>query len=223
MSKVIEQVVSIDARGFLRFIASTATSLKVKQFSFVDIFVDRTGKRVGLKLAKKERPGSFRLLDHGGRSLVFIKGALNEVKLPTKPGQSKAIESEGMIILSGKSTKTGAWEFFPCRNSPSIPMASLDSRGTLILDRNCTAALEIPTFDTASAEFDAKKKDLTLTVVKKKGQLNIRAVGSHANISLMGTLSSFGIPLPKARMRLVCTLKGHTVKFSLADLARPTR
>jgi hypothetical protein len=128
-----------------------------------------------------------------------------------------------MTIISGKSTKTGAWEFFPCRNSASIPMASLDARGTLILDRNCTSALEIPAFDTASSEFDAKKKELTLTVLKKKGDLNIRAVGSHANISLMGTLSSFGIPLPKKSVRLVCTLKGQTVKVSLADLANPTR
>jgi hypothetical protein len=223
MAKLTEYPVSIDARGFLRFVSATATGLKVAQFPFVDIYLDRAGKRVGLKLSRKEQPGSFRMLDHEGRHLVFVKGALSEVKLPTKSGRTVVSVEKDMLVLSGKSSKVGKWEFFPCRNSPNIPMASLDSRGTLILDRNCTSTLDIPALDTASADFDSKKKVMTLTLAKSKGDLNIRSIGSHANISLMGTLSSFGLPLPKARMRLVCTLKGKTVSFNLADLARSTR
>lgn len=223
MAKTTELLVSIDARGFLRFVSATATTLKVTQFGFVDIFVDRQGKRVALKLSKKEQPGSFRLLDHEGRHLVFVKGALSEAKLPTKAGRVSLTIEKDLLIISGKSSKVGSWEPFACRNSPNIPMASLDSRGTLILDRNCTTTLGIPGVDTASANYDAKKKEMTLTLVKSKGDLNVRAIGSHANISLMGTLSSVGLPLPKARLRLVCALKGKTVSFNLSDLARSTR
>jgi len=223
MAKPSEFSASLDARGFLRFIAATAVSLKVEQYSFVDVYIDRVGKRVALKLSKKEQPGSFRLLNHDGRFLIFAKGALSEVKLSTKSGLVTLHVEKDLLIISGKSTKTGAWEFLACRNSPNIPMASIDSRGTLILDRNCTTALGIPENDTASSEYDAKKKEITLTLQKKKGDLNVRAVGSHANISLMGTLSSFGLSLPEARLRVVCVLKGKTVKFNVADLARATR
>lgn len=223
MAKITEFPVSIDARGFLRFVSATATALKVSQYPYVDIYLDRQGKRVGLKLSRKEQPGSFRMLDHEGRHLVFVKGALGEVKLPTKSGRTELTTDKEMLVLSGKNSKAVKWEFFPCRNSPNIPMASLDSRGTLILDRNCTNNLDIPNLDTANAEYDAKKKIMTLALVKGKGDLNIRAIGSHANISLMGTLSSFGLPLPKARTRVVCTLKGKTVSFNLSDLARSTR
>lgn len=223
MAKITEFPVSVDARGFLRFVSVTATSLKVAKFPFVDIYVDRAGKRVGLKLSSKEQPGSFRMLNHEGRFLVFVKGALAEVGLPTQAGRSVLHSEKNMLVISGKGSKVGKWEFFACRNSPNIPMASLDSRGTLILDRNCTSTLDIPTLDTASAEYDTRKKVMKLTLAKAKGDLNIRAIGSHANISLMGTLSSFGLPLPKARMRVVCVLKGRTVSFNLADLARSTR
>jgi hypothetical protein len=223
MAKMTEFTISIDARGFLRFVAATAAALKVQNFGFADIFIDKKGKRVGLKLSNKEKPGSFRLLDHEGRHLVFIKGALVEAKLPTKSGRFNMVLENGMLILAGKSSSKGEWVLFPCRNSPNIPMASLDSRGTLILDRNCTSALQIPKVDTATASFDAKKKEMTLTLVKSKGDLNVRSIGSHANISLMGTLSSYGLKLPKASVRFVCTLDGKTVRFNLASLAPATR
>jgi hypothetical protein len=102
-------------------------------------------------------------------------------------------------------------------------MASLDSRGTLILDRNCIVPLGIPGNDTVSANYDAKKKTLRLELHRKKGDMNVRLVGNHANISLMGTLSSFGIPLPKTRLRLVCAIKDSVVKINLSDLDSSTR
>jgi len=223
MPKIQDMTATIDARGFLRFVSATATTLDITKFPFVDLYIDRTGKRVAMQLSRKEQPGSFRLLDHEGRYLVFIKGALTEAKMSAKPGRLELVRDGKNLVISGKSAKTGTWEYFPCRNSPTIPMASLDSRGTLILDRNCTKALGIPAVDTASAEYDSKKKEITLSLQKKKGDLNVRAVGSHANISLMGTLSSFGIPLPTGRIRTACAIQGKAVKFSVADLLRSTR
>jgi len=223
MPKPTDQIVSIDARGFLRFVSATASTLNVEKFSYVDLYVDKIGKRIALKLSKKEQPGSFRLLEHEDRRLVFVKGALSEAGQASKSGRVTLTTDGDLLVLAGKSGKTGSWEVFPCRNSPSIPMASLDSRGTLILDRNCIEPLNIPSNDTATATYDAKKKELSFTLQKKKGDLNVRVVGSHANISLMGTLSSYGLPLPKSRLRLLCAIKGSVVKINLEDLAHSTR
>lgn len=213
---------NLDSRGFLRFSAEAFQSLRLSQFSLVDLFVDPVGKRIALKLTKKEKPGSFRLLEFHGRPMVYIKGAMSHVKLSLKTQEHILQEEAGMLVLSGRSTKTGAWQFFPCRNSASIPMASIDHRGTLILDRHSTKALDIPRNSSATATYDTRKKELSLQVSPAQGELNIRAVGSHANISLMGTLSSLGLVRPKNRIRLACTIQGNQVRFSTVDL-QPTR
>ncbi|HSQ41624.1 MAG TPA: hypothetical protein VLM37_05025 [Fibrobacteraceae bacterium] len=219
MAKEKDIPASIDARGFLRFVAESTTDQKAFKFPFVNIFVDPIGRRVALELVKTEKPGSFRIVNHDGRRLVFIKGAINKAKGTMKAGSSTLSQEGSKYILSlSKTTKAGAWQFFPCRNSPSIPMASLDSRGTLILDRNCTSSLGIPVFNSADVDFDKRTNKMSLDFKKDKGQLNVRSVGTHANISLMGSLRQNGKPLPKSSIRLVCEIKNHKLKFSVAGL-----
>ena len=221
MAKSSQLVVSLDARGFIRFVSESVVALNLSKFPFADIYADQLGKRVGVKLTKKEQAGSFRVLEQGGRFVLFVRGAMNEVGMSTKSGHLELVHEGDFLVLSRKSNKaakTGEWVRVPCRNSPTIPMASLDQRGTLILDRNCTEAVGIPDSDTASVVFHAKKLELELEFQKKKGDLNVRPVGSHANLSLMGTFSSFGLRLPKKSVRFACKVSGKSLRFSVADL-----
>lgn len=214
--------VSLDVRGFLRFSSATCESLQVKDYQFIQIFVDKIGRRIAMELIKQEVPGCFRLLDHNGRYLTYVQGAMSAAGIKLKSGAQTLIPEKNLLVLSpGKTQKTGEWQDFHCRNSAGIPLGSLDRRGTLILDRNCTSAIDMEANGFADAAYDSRRKIFTLTF-GKKGALRVRPIAKHANISFMGTLSACGLALPEEHGRVICSIKGKTLSFSVADLFHPT-
>lgn len=207
----------MDIRGFLRFSEDTVSKLgKMKGQAFADVFVDPVGGRIGISISSKLKENSFRILDTNESRLLYLKGALNAVKSPVKSGDiTLTQEGDKLVFQCKKSAKKGSWTLLACRNSAGLPMISLDTRGTLILDRRCIDALKTKVNDTLTPAYDAKKKSFSLTF-GKKGLVNVRTIQSHASVSFMGTLSSFGIDLPKERLRTSVAIKGNTLTFKLA-------
>ncbi len=206
----------MDIRGFLRFTEDLVSQLKLKSFSYADLWIDPVGGRVGITLAKKLKETSFRLLPSSDTYLLYLKGAMNIVKMPVKSGKIVLIKDGDKIILQGKKAtkKVGPWVPYACRNSAGLPMVSIDTRGTLILDRRCIDLLQTRENNTLTPAYDAKKKEFMLTF-GKNGLINVRTIESHASISFMGTLSSYGIPLPTAHVRTSVAISGKTLVFKI--------
>ncbi len=209
----------MDIRGFLRFTEDLVSTLKLKSFSYADLWIDPVGGRVGITLAKKLKETSFRMLPSNDTYLLYLKGAMNVVDMPVKSGQIVLIKEGDKIILQGKKTtkKPGPWIPFACRNSAGLPMISIDTRGTLILDRRCIDALQTIENNTLTPAYDPKKKEFILTF-SKNGLINVRTIESHASVSFMGTLSSYGIPLPSVRIRTSVSISGKTLTFKVTPL-----
>ncbi len=213
----------MDIRGFLRFTIKLTKELSIDQFHFAKIFIDKTGKRIGIELQKKLEENSYRLLQSHGSNLVYLKGAMTALGIPVESGTVELSREGKLFIFKGvgksqtRARKTGVWEFFPCRNSSGIPMISLDKRGTLILDKLSISQLDTQANPTVSVEYNPKKKVFTLTF-GKKGDINVRTIVSHASISFMGTLSSNGVALPKESFRTSAAIKGKTLSFGIAKM-----
>ncbi|MDR1759648.1 MAG: hypothetical protein LBR60_03870 [Fibrobacter sp.] len=212
----------MDIRGFLRFTIKLTKELNINQFHFAKIFIDKTGKRIGIELQKKLEENSYRLLQSHGSNLVYLKGAMTAIGIPVESGTVELSREGKLFVFKGvgkqaKARKTGAWEFFPCRNSSGIPMISLDKRGTLILDKLSISQLDTQANPTVSVEYNPKKKVFTLTF-GKKGDINVRTIVSHASVSFMGTLSSNGVALPKESFRTSAVIKGKTLSFGIAKM-----
>ncbi|HPW94458.1 MAG TPA: hypothetical protein PLT31_04630 [Fibrobacteraceae bacterium] len=209
----------MDIRGFLRIQEHLATQLKIKNTPYADIFVNTTTQQISIIPTKKIKETSFRFIPSNSGFLIYLKGAMKLLDIPVVPGSVSLIQDKDKLIFSGKkkTKKQGTWEIFPCRNSVGIPMISIDNRGTLILDKRCIELIDTKTNNTLTADFDAKKKMFSLTF-SKKGFINVRTIASHANISFMGTLSSFGLPIPQKRIRTGCSIQGKTLSFNASEL-----
>lgn len=219
--------VSLDTRGFLRFPSQTAAIIKIAQYSFVHVYIEPHLQTLALSFAHKERQGSFRILNHHGRYLVYLKGALKQAGISFCSGNASLIRfSRNKWIFSQQEIlpklHNPQWIFFPCRMSPTIPMISIDNRGTLILDRHCTQAIDMHQLSTTNADYHNQQKKMVLSFHRDSGMLNVRCIGSHANISFMGTLSSFGIALPPKTMKIPCDIQNQTISFTLENLLKTT-
>lgn len=232
-------IVKMDIRGFIRFPAEAIKTMKLDKMAkqevgakgetvevgpYADIEVDPVGKRIAITPIKDAKATSFRFIlgVNGSKSkFLYFKGALNAIgeKIATGP---YTLEKEGnKYIFTSKTAakKKGEWKTIACRNSvANKTMLSIDSRGTIIFDRNSKNAVNTITNKTMVAEYDKVKKTFALTFSKDKGFINVRTIASHANASFMGTLSSHGIALPKQSFRTECKIDGKTLTFSVASL-----
>ena len=205
----------MDIRGFLRFSKELAEKFKLKTAVYADLMVDKVGGRIAIIPTSKLKATSFRILPSNGTYLLYLRGAMNVVGMKVVSGDVELTKEDDKIIFQKKnSKKTGTWELFACRNSAGLPMISIDARGTMILDKRCTTALNTIKNSTATPEFDPKKKTFKLTF-GKKGLLNIRTIESHASLSMMGTFHSFGVKLPESHVRYCVQISGNVMTFKL--------
>lgn len=209
----------MDIRGFVRIQDIILKKLQLEKTDFADIYIDRIGKRIGIVPCKKLKETSFRVIQNPASIIVYLKGAMKEIGLEIIPGAYQlALEDDKFIFFgSNISEQNGDWELFSCRNSAGLTMISIDTRGTLILDKRTCTELNTKENNTFSAEYNQKKKTFTLTF-GKDGYSNIRTIASHANASFMGTLTSNGVALPKIRLRTSCIVKDNTLTFSIANM-----
>ena len=212
-------VIKMDIRGFIRFSGEIVKDLKLDKNPYADLEVDKAGKRIAVTPSKALKPTSYRFMPNGSGYLLYFKGALNAVGFQIATGAYTVTKEGSRIVFTGKAPakKKGAWEPIACRNSAGLPMLSIDSRGTIILDKRTCTAMETVKNDTMIAEYDATKKIFKLSF-GKKGFINVRTIASHANASFMGTLSSYGIALPTKSFRTDCKVNGKTLTFSVAPL-----
>ncbi|MCK9181469.1 MAG: hypothetical protein M0P13_01130 [Fibrobacteraceae bacterium] len=207
----------MDIRGFLRFTKDLVAQFKLKTNTYADLMIDKVGGRIAIVPSNKLKATSFRILPSNDTSLLYLKGAMNTVGLKVVSGDVILTKEGNKIIFQSQkksSKKTGNWEPFACRNSAGLPMISIDPRGTLILDKRCITALNTKKNDTMTPTYDAKKKTFNLTF-GKKGLVNVRTIESHASLSLMGTLSSFGVKLPTEHFRTSADISGTVLTFKL--------
>lgn len=211
--------VKFDIRGFLRVQKIVAKATKLTLTPYADIYIDRANKRIGIEFSKKLKETSFRVLPNTASELVYLKGAMNAIGINIEPGAYDLQLEKNMLIYSAdkKSNKKSTWELFPCRNSAGMTMLSIDTRGTLILNKKTCDLLNTAKNNTFIAEYNAKNKTFKLTF-SKNGYQNVRTIASHANASFMGTLSSNGLALPKEHLRTTCTIKENVLTFSVAKI-----
>lgn len=209
----------MDIRGFVRIQEPLAIQLKLKTTPYADILINKITQEIAIVPTKKLKETSFRFLPSNSGFLIYLKGAMNTLGIPVVSGDVSLIQNGDKLIFKGKkkTKKSGVWEVFACRNSVGIPMISIDNRGTLILDKRCIQAIDTLANNTLTAVFDSKKKTFTLTF-SKKGFINVRTIASHANVSFMGTLSSYGLPIPAKRIRTSCVIQGKTLSFNASEL-----
>ena len=205
----------MDIRGFLRFTKELLEKLKLKNNTYADVMVDKVGGRIAITPTSKLKATSFRILPSNGTYLLYLRGAMNVVGMKVVSGDVELTKEGDKIIFQKKtSKKTGAWEPFACRNSAGLPMISIDSRGTMILDKRCITALNTIKNPTTTPEYDAKKKTFKFTF-GKKGLLNVRTIESHASLSMMGTFHAFGVKLPESHVRYSVQISGNVLTFKL--------
>ncbi|SHK68219.1 hypothetical protein [Fibrobacter sp. UWEL] len=232
-------IVKMDIRGFLRFPLQAIKTLKLDKLAkqetnkkgevteigpYADIEVDPVSKRIAITPIKEPKATSFRFIPgvNGSKSkFLYFKGALNAIGEKIATG-SYELEKDGnkyIFTNANSNKKKGTWQPIACRNAvANKTMLSIDTRGTIIFDRNTKNGVNTVVNKTMVAEFDKAKKTFTLTFSKEKGFINVRTIASHANASFMGTLSSHGIALPKSSFRTECSVNGKTVTFNVAGL-----
>lgn len=232
-------IVKMDIRGFIRFPLQAIKTMRLDKLAkqeigangetveigpYADLEVDPVGKRVAITPVREPKVSSFRFIKgvNGSKSkFLYFKGALNAIGEKIVTGPYEIIkEGNKFVFVSKNSTKKkGEWIPIACRNSVADKtMLSIDSRGTIIFDRNSKNALNTVVNKTMVADYDKVKKTFTLTFSKDKGFINVRTIASHANASFMGTLSCFGIVLPGHSYRTEGKVEGKTITFSVAPL-----
>lgn len=211
--------VKFDIRGFVRIQKIVAKTIKLTLTPYADVFIDKANKRIGLVFTKKLKETSFRVLPNAASDLIYLKGAMNALGINVEPGAYELELENNMLIYSAekKSSKKASWELFSCRNSAGLPMLSIDTRGTLILNKKTSDLLNTQKNNTFTAEYNSKTKTFKLTF-GKNGYQNVRTIASHANASFMGTLSSNGLALPHEHLRTTCTIQGNVLTFSVAKI-----
>lgn len=214
----------MDIRGFVRIQDIVLKKLQIEKAEFADLYIDKVGKRIGIVFDQKLKETSFRVIQNPASIIVYLKGAMKEVGLSIVPGAYTLITENDKIVFSGPKKQDatipeqkGEWELFSCRNSAGLTMISIDTRGTLILDKRTCTEINTKENNTFNAEYNAKKKTFLLTF-GKEGFSNVRTIASHANASFMGTLTSNGVALPKTRLRTSCVVKDNTLTFSIANM-----
>jgi len=213
----------MDIRGFIRVQDIILKKTQIEKTEFADLYIDRVGKRIGIELSPKLKETSFRVIQNPASVIIYLKGAMKELGLTVVPGAYTLVSDGDKLVFNGPKTQDaaeqpkGEWELFACRNSAGLTMVSIDTRGTLILDKRASTELNTRENKTFTAEYNAKKKTFTLTF-GKEGYSNIRTVASHANASFMGTLTSNGVALPKTRLRTSCIIKDNTLTFCIAGM-----
>lgn len=232
-------IVKMDIRGFLRFPLQAIKALKLDKMAkqetgkkgeiteigpYADIEVDPVSKRIAITPIKDPKATSFRFIPgvNGSKSkFLYFKGALNAIGEKIETGAYELVKDGNRFIFSNANSnkKKGSWQPIACRNAvANKTMLSIDSRGTIIFDRNSKNSVNTIANRTMTAEFDKVKKTFTLTFSKDKGFINVRTIASHANASFMGTLSSHGIALPKSSFRTECSISGKVITFNVAPL-----
>jgi len=224
MSRKARELPFIDVRGMLRVNASQPGLPPPDTHPYVNVFIDPQGHRIALAPSIAPRPGSFRWLS-SERPTLYLKGALLATGLEFK-NSALTYQSEGALFIIApiepSINGTGAWQPFHCRSSADIPMLSLDTRGTLVLDRHCLRLLNLHTDLSAEASYEENSGIFTLTF-SSQGSLAVRMVGSHAEISFRGTLSSLGLPLAGKRIRYTASIAGPNLRFCVRDPFLPIR
>lgn len=224
MSRTASPQAQLDARGLLRFPPEMAGTLHKAATPFVSVFTDSVLQQVGLVFSSAPQPGSFRLLSVGGRPALYLKSALQAAGASTQAGPVELWQEGGLIRIARSADRQPAvsWLPFHCRSSANIPMLALDSRGTLTLDRLCVRDLNLASCDSANAQYE-NSTGIFLLTFGNEGELAVRHVASHAEISFRGTLTAYGIALPAKRLRYTGTLVEQTLRFSLKDPFLSTR
>ncbi len=205
----------MDVRGFLRFPKEMVKKFKLKDIPYADVFVDKAGGRIGIVPTKKLKTTSFRIFSPTGTATLYLRGAMNSVGLKVVSGDVTLSKEGNMFIFQNQkkaSAQAPEWSLFACRNSAGLPMASIDPRGTMILDKRCVEALDTQKNPTMTPEYDSKKKLFTLSF-GKNGLVNVRTIESHASFSMMGTFHSFGVNLPESHTRYPVQIDGNILKF----------
>lgn len=232
-------IVKMDIRGFIRFPAQAIRIMKLDKMAkqeigqngesveigpYADIEVDPVGKRIAITPIKEAKATSFRFIKgvNGSKSkFLYLKGALNAIgeKIVTGPYEMTKEGNKYIFCSKNQTKQKGDWQPIACRNSiANKTMLSIDSRGTIIFDRNSKNALNTIVNKTMEANFDKAKKCFILNFSKDKGFINVRTIASHANASFMGTLSCYGIALPKKSFRTEAKVEGKVLTFSVAPL-----
>lgn len=215
----------LDAQGLLRFPPPWASQILQQNTPFASLFTDPLGQRVAIAFSSTAQPGSFQLLNPGGRLALYLKSAFQAAHLSVDPGPVELVWDQHLLIatrLGNSATQTGAWNPLHCRSSARIPMVSLDTRGNLSLDRLCLEALQPGPSLSAEAHYQAGSGVFTVAF-HSEGPLAVRIISSHAEISFRGTLSFLGIPLPQKRVRYTAKIKPESLEFCLKDPFLPTR
>ena len=223
MARPSLEAASLDASGFLRLPRALFASLWPEEALFASLFVDPQGQRVGIAPVRTPQPGAFAWNFSGTRPGLYLKSALQAAGLDTSPKPLEVLREGTLLIVDGSAdVSPGPWQPFHCRSSASTPMTSLDARGTLVLDRLCVRALEITSDTSVQADFE-KSSGLFRLRLDPEGPLALRRLGSHAELSFRGTLSSLGIALPIKRLRYTARIEGNTLTFCIKDPFLPTR
>jgi hypothetical protein len=218
-SKTVEPKpqITIDQSGFGRFSKLAVQKYAIDTYPFVNLFYDSIGKRIALKRAKTESIGSFRIVFHNGRYMVFLRGLLNKAECSLMLGSFDIETEPGLLVLQiGKTKKSGPFINLPCRNSAGIPMASIDKRGTLIFDRHVTKAISSAHFGTIDVDYNPKKKEFTLNF-SKTGARKVNFTDKHATVSFSGSLSRFGFKRPQQKLRFPCKVHGNQAIFKIPN------
>lgn len=152
----------MDVRGFIRFPAEAIKALKLDKLAvqetnkkgeiteigpYADIEVDPVGKRIAVTPIKEAKATSFRFIPgvNGSKSkFLYFKGALNAIGEKIVTGAYTLEKDGSKYVFTAKNAgkKKGAWQAIACRNAvANKTMLSIDSRGTIIFDRNTKNAV----------------------------------------------------------------------------------
>ena len=207
---------SIDGRGYLTVENTLLKDANLHHNKFVQIFADKKSKVIAFKFYKKEEVGSFALVKQGKNTLIFVKGALKSIAIAKPNSKMQLIKKDEWWVLAlGVTLDFDNLVHFPCRSTRNIPMVSINKRGTLILNKSCLEYIDTSVYQSVNASFNSEKQKFILEFFEEEGFLSVRTIGSHAEISFMGTLSSFGFKMSSITQRIKCEISKNILVFSV--------
>ena len=209
---------SIDKRGFIRISKKQLKLFSLEKKVFANLYTDIKSKCFALEFTDKLSENAFRILHAPASILIYIKSAIQLLKLSELSGKVSLTKENQKFIFSAEENKgIFNWDICKCRNSAGIPMISINSRGTLIFDKKITEILNTKINNAFTPEYDPKKKEWILKF-HKDGFINVRTIASHAEASFMGSLSGFGFSLPQKLVRISCSIEKNILIFKANKL-----
>lgn len=208
----------IDSRGYLVFATADLQAVEKNIPKFAHVYIDSKTQTLAIKFVATERLGVFTLLDQTEHILLFVKGALTRLGLAEQVGEIQLQARDGYWWWpSPQPERIANLKNFACRASRNKPILSINKRGTLVLNKYCVVQLNTPVNNTVNAHFDAVEQKFHLEFSAGTGYLGVRTISSHAEVSLMGTLSSLGLPLPERTYRLDGVIDGNKLVISVVN------